>query len=235
MTSPGRTGPGRPWVLITTVLLALVALAPGPRHLMTVLENRVADLLFVFFRPPVAAPPVAVVAKDQLFVSQFGREPDRIDMARTLGEIARAGGRVAALDYIYDLPRGAEEDARLAAAIASFPAVVTARHFVSRQGYSGAEAVQISDESAERPPEPLPLCEAVAGGAADEGLINQRPDPDGVIRVMPLAFLPIEAQSFVPTLGFAAWIQAELQSASIAITLPEMLPDPSTASDTARA
>ncbi len=234
MTSPGGTGPGRPWVLAATVLLALAALAPGPRHLATVLENRVGDLLFVFFRPPVAAPPVAVVAKDQLFVSQFGREPDRTDMARTLGEIARAGGRVAALDYIYDLPRGAEEDARLAAAIASFPAAVTARHFVSRQGYSGAEAVQISDAAAERPPEPLPLCKAVTGGAADEGLINQRPDPDGVVRVMPLAFLPAEARAFVPTLGFAAWIQSELQSASIAVTLPETLPDPLTASEAAR-
>jgi len=221
-------------VLTATVLLALVALAPGPRHLVTVLENRVGDLLFVFFRPPVTAPPVAVVAKDQLFVSQFGREPDRTDMARTLGEIARSGGRVAVLDYIYDLPRGAEEDARLAAAIASFPAVVTARHFVSRQGYSGAEAIQISDAAAERPPEPLPLCEAVTGGAADEGLINQRPDPDGVVRVMPLAFLPAEARSFFPTLGFAAWIQSELQSASIAIDLPDMLPDPLTASDAAR-
>lgn len=254
MTSPGRpgsdphdagngplapgwrssSGPGRPWVLAATVLLALVALAPGPRHLVTVLENRVGDLLFVFFRPPVVAPPVAVVAKDQLFVNQFGREPDRTDMARTLGEIARAGGRVAALDYIYDLPRGAEEDARLAAAIASFPAVVTARHFVGRQAYSGAEAVQISDADAERPPEPLPLCETVTAGATDEGLINQCPDPDGVIRVMPLAFLPAEARSFVPTLGFAAWIQSELQSASFTIAIPASLPDPLTASDAAR-
>lgn len=234
MTSPGRTGPGRPWVLAATVLLALAALAPGPRHLITVFENRVADLLFVLFRPPVAAPPVAVVAKDQLFVNQFGREPDRTDMARVLGEIARAGGRVAALDYIYDLPRSAEEDARLAAAIASFPAVVTAGHFVSRQGYSGAEAVQFSDVAAERPPEPLPLCEAVTGGATDQGLINQRPDPDGVIRVMPLAFLPADARSFVPTLGFAAWIQSELQSAPAA-SFPATLPDPLTASDAARA
>ncbi|HNW33385.1 MAG TPA: CHASE2 domain-containing protein, partial [Candidatus Ozemobacteraceae bacterium] len=228
----GRTS--RPWVLYATVLFAFVAMAPVPRHLLTVFENRVTDLLFVFVRPPAATHPVAIVAKDQLFVNQFGREPNRADMARALGEIARVGGRAAALDYIYDLPRNPEEDSLLAGAIASFPAVVTARHFVGRQGFSGAEAVQVSDATAERPPEPLPLCEAITGGATDQGLINQVPDADGAIRVMPLAFLPSESTSFIPTLGFAAWIHSELQMASMPIDIGSRMPDPSTASDAAR-
>jgi|GEM_PF-1198964 len=229
----GRGRTSRPWVLYATILLAFVSMAPVPRHLLTVLENRVADLLFVFMRPPPAAQPVVVVAKDQLFVNQFGREPNRADMARVLGEIARAGGRTAALDYIYDLPRTPEEDSLLAGAIASFPALVTARHFVSRQGFSGAEAVQISDATAERPPEPLPLCEAITAGAIDQGLINQVPDPDGLIRVMPLAFLPVESPSFLPTLGFSAWIHSELQAASSTIIPGTSIPDPRTASEAA--
>ena len=90
-------------MLAATVLLALVALAPGPQHPVTVLENRVGDLLFVFPAARVA-PPVAVVAKTSRS-STSSTGADRTDMARTLGEIARAGGRVAALDYIYDLPK----------------------------------------------------------------------------------------------------------------------------------
>ncbi|HEY9071223.1 MAG TPA: adenylate/guanylate cyclase domain-containing protein, partial [Candidatus Ozemobacteraceae bacterium] len=136
----------------------------------------------------------------------------------------------------YDLPRSAQEDAAFAAALERFPAPLLAQHFVGRQGLSGAEAVQINDENAERPAEPLPLLESLARNAADRGLINQLPDPDGTIRTMPLAFLPAETDTFLPTLGFAAWIQAGLTAASPDQALAASgLPDPVTASDAARA
>ncbi|HEY9071817.1 MAG TPA: hypothetical protein VIV61_16280, partial [Candidatus Ozemobacteraceae bacterium] len=91
---PGNGGRDRPWVLLGVAVLGLLALAPGPRHLLTLFESRFTDLLFVSVQRPASEHPVAVVAKDQLFIDQFGREPGRGDMARALDAVAGAGGQV---------------------------------------------------------------------------------------------------------------------------------------------
>ena len=214
--NPGRLASiwsGR-WVLLLPLALCLFALVPVPMHLLTWADSKVFDLFFVLPFRPMPEHPVVVVVKDETFPQIFQRNaPNRSDFAQALQIIASAGVRVAGFDFLFEEAQSEETDRSLVAALRAFPAAVIASMFKRRKAVGGLEQIIIADVPGVRPPPPSPLYSPLAGSARDIGLTNVFLDFDGVARYIPLAFLPNQATEFMPTLGFATWIQQNLAMA----------------------
>ncbi|GAB4268209.1 MAG: hypothetical protein Kow0029_03410 [Candidatus Rifleibacteriota bacterium] len=190
------------------LILALIALVPGGNAFFTWLESKASDIFF-YFKPYATSDekdsPAIIVLKDQAFFQRFSRDPNRSDFSNMLDLIAGSGADIAALDFIYDQPSNNTSDQKFCESLKRFKLPIAAEHFVNR-GKQTFEQINIIDANSHRPPWPLPLFKPIENSISAKGLINLIPDLDSTIRFAPLAFHPIESESFRPTLGYASYV-----------------------------
>jgi adenylate cyclase len=199
-TPRSRRGPAGqrrlPWI----AFLAGVAVASAAwllRGSLLVLESQAVDLLQELAGPRRPPANIAIVAIDDLSLSQAANahltgDPllARLDRwpwprqvyATLLERLRRAGVRAVAIDLLFDTPssHGSADDAALAEALRSFgrPVVLGAtvlepRSAMGLAGYSLARPLpQLSD----------------AAPSVREGLLNAPVDPDGAIRRPPFLY-----------------------------------------------
>ncbi len=215
-------------LLIVPVFLCLATLIPVLNRVTAWLDQKYFDILFSFSHRAPVEHALSLLVKDQSFTDRFGREPDRHDMAQIITHLHAAGVRTAALDLIYDQAGTPEEDQALARAFDRFGGAILARRFASRTAQAGLDTIKLSDGG--RPPSPLPLFGLLEEAAFGTGIINILADMDEVTRFMPLAFLPVGATEYVPSLGFATWLQYKCIEAEAslekALSAKTSLPDP---------
>lgn len=151
------------------------------------LELHTYDMRMNFRGPQSLQSPILLVLNDEQTVTHLGIGPSRVSRrqyAQAIQYLHRAKARLIVLDVVFFEAGSQEENQMLADAIAQAGNVVLAR-------YIGP------DESMT----PLPIFQTAAMG---EGLINVRPDSDGVLRAMPLLGLGFAQDQFRPFLTLGA-------------------------------
>jgi adenylate cyclase len=121
---------------------------------------------------------IVLVAIDDVSLTTLGRWPwDRSVHASLISAVAHAGARVIAYDVNMSEPQDPKEDTTMAEAIAQAGNVVLPIELgmeTHAQGYAF---------SPDRVLRPTPV---IGAGAAGTGFSNMLPDPDGVVRRLPL-------------------------------------------------
>jgi adenylate cyclase len=181
------------------LVVALTIVVAAPWTLINSTERlAVQNLLFDEFqrwkpRDAAEAPAIRVVEIDDESVRRMGRLPwPRARLGEMIEKIAGAGAAVVALDILFYDPGDAEDDAKLAKAIAGRP-VVLGRYFTNegnpaRLNEKAGFAFAGDDPTAfaynfRGVLTPLP---AFADAAAGVGFLNRLTDNDGVVRRVPL-------------------------------------------------
>lgn len=208
------------WLLLASgvlaLLLPLAAAAVWPQAFER-LECWTVDLRFAL-RPPLAvSDDIVLIDYDDAAAQAYGlgRWPwDRRVHAEVLDWLAEGGARGAVIDLVFDHPAGSVQDEALSAGMArtgmtvlpallrpvpegesqaTFPAEFL--QFFWRGQVSGNGTLPGMKETAW----PLPL---LATRAAAVGHIQRTPDPDGVLRRVPLLYA--SPQGFLPAVSLAA-------------------------------
>ncbi|MFP5393488.1 MAG: CHASE2 domain-containing protein, partial [Gammaproteobacteria bacterium] len=203
---PSTTSLVRLGISAAALLLALWAQADGAARVMRWPDEWLRDRFVNLQARPVSDERILVVDIDEATLAELPWPWSRARIAELVERLVQAGARGVALDIVMFKPGDAAGDARLAMLAAHGPVVLAQLFDFQNSGQALRSGQLIGGVAAPRPPgAPAALGylanHAGLAGAAHAGNIGVVPDPDGVLRRIPLSTW--FGQRLYPTLTLA--------------------------------